>query len=204
MTIRASLRCLWGKGRFEYQIWINFWKNSKRPLSLLGKFHHFHPISTCYNKLLNDHSTVLLPSGPFFCLLWSILFRCMIMPQIMNCATTVPRLVMKNWLTSIQISHCGESGQYITLIAQDKMSNLKKTLVKKTSHLLQRSHQACTLWHVGAVTNLFLDFHSCLVEKVQRCFLISSWQDLRKITIPKLSTMQAARSYQSILIMYFR
>ena len=101
-----------------------------------------------------------------------------------------PRLVMKNWLTSIQISHCGESGHYITLIAQDKMSNLKKTLVKKTSHLMQRSHQACTLWPVGAVTNPFMDFHSCLLEKVRRCFLISSWQDLRKITIPKLSTMQ--------------
>ena len=48
------------------------------------------------------------------------------------------------------------------------MWNLKKILVKKTSHLMQRLHQGCTLWLVGAVTNPSMAFLSCLLGKAQR------------------------------------
>ena len=49
-----------------------------------------------FQEVLADLKSLL--SGPFFCLLWSIFCRCMIMPQVMNCMTTVPGLVTKKFL----------------------------------------------------------------------------------------------------------
>ena len=125
------------------------------------------------------------------------------MHQAMNCTTTVLGSVAKNWPKCIQISRCGESGHFITLIVQDKMSNLKKTPVKKTSQLMRRSHQASILWHAVAVTSPFMAFHSCFLEKALGCYLILLWQDLRQITILKLSTMLAARFNQSVVNIYW-
>ena len=125
------------------------------------------------------------------------------MPQVMNCATTVPGLVTKNWLTSTQISRCEESGHYITSIAQDKMWNLKKYSCKKdfpshatlTPGLYLMSHK---LWVISYDMRVQLQIHLWIFthafwrkpKEAFWCHHDKIWGTFQS----KSSMMQAARS----------